>query len=92
MNLDIREWIEVEAVLLRVTRDIPIHSIYTKSLWPQLAGLQLADPCFGTSSKIDLLLGVDVFVTHDLTDCYLCCDNWLLIDVNECVHVHVLET
>ena len=31
--------------------------------WKHLSDIQLADPDFGSPSKIDLLLGVDIFIT-----------------------------
>ena len=55
--------IEVTAVVVpQVTCDLPFHPIPFKSEWSHLSNLQLVDPGFGSPGKIDLLLGVDVFV------------------------------
>ena len=32
------------------------------TVWEHFSGLPLADPAFGQTGKIDILLGVDVFV------------------------------
>ncbi len=45
----------------RVTCNLPTQHIPFNSEWGHLANLTLADPDFGQPSKIDLLLGVEVF-------------------------------
>ena len=55
--------ISVTAVVVpRVTANLPLKSIQLNPEWKHLSGIQLADPDFGFPSKVDLLLGVDVFV------------------------------
>ena len=55
--------ISVTAVVVpRVTCDLPLHPTIFNPQWDHLSGLHLADPAFGRPSKIDMLLGVDVFV------------------------------
>ena len=49
-------------VVPRVTCDLPLHSISFDSKWKHLSNIQLADPNFGHPGRIDMLLGVDVFV------------------------------
>ena len=52
----------VTAVIVsRVTSDLPLQPIPLNQTWSYLAGLQLADPNFGSPGKIDLLLGVEIF-------------------------------
>lgn len=54
---------DVAAVVVpRVTCDLPLHPIPFNSTWEHLNDLPLADPEFGRSGRIDILLGVDVFV------------------------------
>lgn len=48
-------------VVPRVTRDLPLRPIALDTSWSHLVDISLADPDFGTPSKVDLLLGVDVF-------------------------------
>ena len=51
---------EVSAIVVpRVTCDLPV--LFDPS-WNHLEDIPLADPDFGRPSRIDLLLGVDVFV------------------------------
>ena len=53
----------VSAVIVpHVTCDLPLHPVTLILAWDHLAHLQLADPGFGVPGKIDLLLGVEVFV------------------------------
>ena len=53
----------VSAVIVpRVTCDLPLHPVTLNLAWDHLAHLQLDDPGFGVTGKIDLLLGVEVFV------------------------------
>ncbi len=55
--------INVTAVVVpKVTCDLPFHPIPFKTEWSHLSNLQLADPGFGHPGKIDILLGIDVFV------------------------------
>ena len=55
---------EVEAIVLpKVTSDLPLHSVPYDSNWRHLSGILLADPDFGTPGSVDVLLGVDVFVS-----------------------------
>ena len=52
----------VGIVVPKVTCDIPFAPVPLKREWNHLDGLELADPGFGCPGKIDLLLGIDVFV------------------------------
>ena len=55
--------ISVSAVVVpRVTCDLPLRPVPLDSRWDHLDHIHLADPGFGNPSKIDLLLGVEVFV------------------------------
>ena len=55
--------LDVTAVVVsRVTCDLPLHPIPFNSTWNHLSNLNLADPGFGQPGRIDLLLGVEVFV------------------------------
>ena len=55
--------IEVNAVVIpKVSCDLPANPISFHSKWQHLSELTLADPNFGLPGRIDLLLGVDVFV------------------------------
>ena len=55
--------INLSAVVLpRVTCDLPIQSVPFKPEWTHLSDLTLADPNFSQPDRIDLLLGIDVFV------------------------------
>ena len=45
-----------------VTYDLPLHPIPFDLKWDHLSNLQLADPTFGQPGRIDIVLGVDVFV------------------------------
>ena len=49
-------------VVSRVTCDLPPYPILYSPKWTHLPGLALADPEFGTPGRIDILLGVDIFV------------------------------
>ncbi len=54
---------DVTAVIVpRVTCELPVHAVTQHPSWDHLHGLRMADPNFGRPGKIDLLLGVDVFV------------------------------
>ena len=55
--------ISVTAVVVpKVTCDLPFSPISFKAGWDHLSDLELADPGFGQPGRIDLLLGIDVFV------------------------------
>ena len=55
--------INVTAIIVpKVTCDLPFSPISFNKEWEHLDGIDLADPGFGVPGKIDLLLGVDVFV------------------------------
>ena len=52
----------VEAVVLpKVTTNLPSTSVLFDNNWKHLSNLQLADPDFGTSGNIGLILGANVF-------------------------------
>ena len=55
--------IHITAIIVpKVTCDLPFSPVPFKREWNHLNELDLADPGFGCPGKIDLLLGVDVFV------------------------------
>ena len=57
------QWWDVSAVIApHVTCDLPLHSVSFNEKWSHFSDITLADPDFGSPSRIDLLLGVDVFV------------------------------
>lgn len=49
-------------VLPKVTCDLPVSRVPFDLSWTHLSGLPLADPSFGEPQRIDILLGVEVFV------------------------------
>ena len=49
-------------VVPRVTCDLPLHPISYCPAWNHLSDIPLADPDFGHPGRIDILLGVDIFV------------------------------
>ena len=50
-----------------MTRDLPLHPVALDLNWSHLIDISLADPDFGNPSKVDLLLGADVFCRdHDV--------------------------
>ena len=54
---------KVTAVVVpRVTCDLPVRTIPFHKEWKHLKGLQLANPDFGKPGRIDILLGVEIFV------------------------------
>ena len=56
--------VQVEAIVLsKVTCDLPINPVQMDQAWHHLTKLRLADPDFGVPSKIDILLGIDVFTS-----------------------------
>ena len=57
------EWFNVTAIIVpHVTCDLPVRQVPSSRKWKHLANLRLADPDFGKPGRIDLLLGVDIFV------------------------------
>ena len=50
-------------VLPKVTCDLPVSPVSFDSSWSHVSDLTLADPAFGLPGRIDLLLGVDIFVS-----------------------------
>ena len=50
-------------IVPQVTTDLPLKSMQLDTKWKHLSNIQLADPDFGSPSKIDLLLGVDIFIS-----------------------------
>ena len=57
------KWMDVTAVVTpRVTCDLPLHPVPFNPKWNHLSGISFADPDFGSPARIDLLLGVDIFV------------------------------
>ncbi|XP_059045010.1 uncharacterized protein LOC131840832 [Achroia grisella] len=52
---------EIQAYVLNaLSSSLPAQKLNIQD-WPELSGLTLADPGYGTPSKIDLLLGADVY-------------------------------
>lgn len=49
-------------VVAKVTCDLPVHPVPFDLSWKHISDLTLADPSFSQPGRIDLLLGVDVFV------------------------------
>ena len=55
--------IELTAIVVpKVTCDLPIHPVPFELSWKHISDLPLADPSFGQPGRIDILLGVDIFV------------------------------
>ena len=55
--------IDLTAIVLpKVTCNLPVLPVPYDLSWSHLTGLPLADPTFGETRRIDLLLGVDIFV------------------------------
>ena len=53
----------VSAVVVpRVTCDLPLQPVLFNSSWKHLEDITLADPDFGRPGRIDILLGIDVFI------------------------------
>ena len=50
-------------IVSRVTSNLPLKSMQLDAKWKHLSDIQLADPDFGSPGKVDLLLGVDIFIT-----------------------------
>ena len=54
---------DVTAIIVpRVTCDLPFAPIPLKKEWNHLEDIDLADPGFGCPGKLDMLLGIDIFV------------------------------
>ena len=49
-------------VVPKVTCDLPLHPIIHKSSWTHLKGITLADPDFNRPGRVDILLGVDIYI------------------------------
>ena len=59
-----RKEISVTTMIVpRVTYNLPLNSMELDAKWKHFSDIQLADPKFCSPSKIDLLLGVDIFIT-----------------------------
>ena len=55
--------IDVTAVVVpRVTCDLPLSPVAFDLSWKHISDVPLADPGFGQPGRIDILLGVDIFV------------------------------
>ena len=55
--------IGVTAIIVpQVTGELPHYPINFDSTWEHLSNIDLADPYFGQPGRIDVLLGVDIFV------------------------------
>jgi hypothetical protein len=55
--------IEVTAVVVpKVTCNLPLAPMSFRLSWKHISDLPLADPDFGRPSRVDMLLGVDVFI------------------------------
>ena len=55
--------LHVTAIIVpKVTCNLPISSIYSDHDWKHLSGIPLADANFDSPGKVDILLGVDIFV------------------------------
>ena len=56
--------IDLTAIVLpKVTGDVSVFPVLFDSSWSHISDLPLADPAFGLPGRIDLLLGVDIFVS-----------------------------
>ena len=54
---------EVSTIVVpHVTCDLPVNPITPRLSWTHLSDIPLADPDFGSPGRIDLLLGIDIFV------------------------------
>lgn len=55
--------IDITAIILpKVTCDLPVSPVPFDLSWTHLSDIPLADPAFGEPRRVDLLLGVDIFV------------------------------
>ena len=54
---------QISAIVVpRVTCDLPVKPVTPQLSWKHLSDIPLADPDFGRPGRVDLLLGVDLFV------------------------------
>ena len=54
---------DISAVVVPiVTCDLPVSPVPFQSTWKHVSDLPLADPTFGQPGRIDILLGVDIFL------------------------------
>ena len=68
-NNTIHKEVPITAVIVpQVTTNLPLKSVQLDTKWKHLLGIPFADPDFGSPSKVDLLLGVDIFVSVLLND------------------------
>ena len=56
-----REMPITAVVLPRITRDLPLQTVHFKPEWTHLTDLSLANPDFGCTGQIDVLLDIEVF-------------------------------
>ena len=80
-------------VVPKVTSDLPFSPIPFNPIWNHLSDLELADPGFGQPGRIDLLLGIDVFVAVLLQGrrsgppgTFETCFGWVLAGSTEAVY------
>ena len=60
---DTTKLFHINAVIVpKVTCDLPLHSLSSRVTWDHISDLKLADPEFGVTGRIDLLLGIDTFI------------------------------
>lgn len=52
----------IAVVLPKATCDLPVTPVPFDLSWTHLSGLALADPTFGEPQRIDLLLGIDIYL------------------------------
>ena len=50
-------------MLEKITKDLHLHPIPLALKWDHISDLEIADPEFRTSARIDLLLGDEVFTS-----------------------------
>lgn len=62
-NSSHKEFSVTAVIVPRATSNLPLIKVNAAGYQMEELGIQLADPDFGSPSKIDLLLGVDKFVT-----------------------------
>ena len=56
--------IDITAVVTpKITVDLPTSKVYPSPTWTHLRGLKLADPTYSEPGRIDLLLGIDVYLS-----------------------------
>ncbi|XP_059217544.1 uncharacterized protein LOC131994722 [Stomoxys calcitrans] len=71
-NLDPAFGLNISVLVVpHLSNELPARTIDYESI-PDLPGLELADPDFFQSSRIDMLLGADVFPSIMLSGCRLC--------------------